>query len=611
MSALALLNRYLQEVTTCEEGVYGKLQHTCGWFLPSDTSATYLTLSRPQTDCDFNDIPSDAATCAPYNERYMDSEGLLVFPVLTGIFMCMTAFGIGANDAANSWATSVASGALPLVPATITAGIFEWAGAVLLGYGTSNKLQKGVSDLEDPTCWACGFCNSQISTYSAAMLGTQMATGIFLLLATFTSMPVSTTHAVIGAIVGATIAAVGGDCLNWDFDGGLSGIMASWVISPVGSAVLGIAMYILSRKLIIECPFASPKKAAIWGFPILISGITWYMTYLIVLKAPVTKDWEDHKMYTVASCLAAFMFAVGLFLSMGPLHRRMPSEAHKHGHEDAMKAQMDKALEQVGRAGKAVADTDIKLREEEGKEAPREDKSGVQRRPSIGFEEDPTRGVSALRRPSKVQYEETVRHASMMHDAQEGDATKSKDLEPEDILDLMDPEKKDAIFIFRYLLVFNAALESFSHGANDTANSTTAFSASIELYNDGLDACAAPEVTWWTLFIAGGFVALGVFVLGWKVIKTVGEGLTSINYHRGFCVEFASTVAVVVATILELPVSTTHCQVGAVVGIGCYAFGWRRVEWKLVGLIGLTWVITLPFSGLLSAVFLYIFRALM
>ena len=89
--------------------------------------------------------------------------------------------------------------------------------------------------------------------------------------------------------------------------------------------------------------------------------------------------------------------------------------------------------------------------------------------------------------------------------------------------------------------------------------------------------------------------------MGHRVIRTIGKELTDINYQRGFCIEFASTLTVVLATVLEMPVSTTHCQVGAVVFVGAAAFGPGSVRWGLFGRIVLTWVLTLPIAGLTAA----------
>jgi sodium-dependent phosphate transporter len=99
-------------------------------------------------------------------------------------------------------------------------------------------------------------------------------------------------------------------------------------------------------------------------------------------------------------------------------------------------------------------------------------------------------------------------------------------------------------------------------------------------------------------------VALGVATFGYRVIKTIGSKLTCIDFHKGFYIEWASAMATMIATLLELPVSTTHCQVGAIIGVGLVTWQQRVgvVDWRLFGKIFLTWVLTLPIAGGISAV---------
>ncbi len=85
-----------------------------------------------------------------------------------------------------------------------------------------------MADVKDEHCWACGYCNSQMSVYQVGMFGALIGASVFLLLATFTKMPVSTTHAIVGGVIGMTFAAVGGDCIDWGV-GGLGAIFVSWV----------------------------------------------------------------------------------------------------------------------------------------------------------------------------------------------------------------------------------------------------------------------------------------------------------------------------------------------------------------------------------------------
>jgi solute carrier family 20 (sodium-dependent phosphate transporter) len=89
----------------------------------------------------------------------------------------------------------------------------------------------------------------------------------------------------------------------------------------------------------------------------------------------------------------------------------------------------------------------------------------------------------------------------------------------------------------------------------------------------------------------------------------MGFGLANINFFRGFCIELASAISVVLATVLKMPVSTTHCQVGAVIFVSWSAFGASCVKWKMFGWIALTWVVTLPLSAGLAALLLVVSRS--
>ena len=128
-----------------------------------------------------------------------------------------------------------------------------------------------------------------------------------------------------------------------------------------------------------------------------------------------------------------------------------------------------------------------------------------------------------------------------------------------------------------------------------------AFSAVWLTHISPQGSCDLDETPAWLMLMAGFFVCLGVCVLGWRVIQTVGFGLVNVNFLRGFCIELASTLAVVVATVLGLPVSTTHCQVGAVICVGWVAFGRQHVQWGMLSRIAATWVVTLPLSAGLAA----------
>jgi len=149
--------------------------------------------------------------------------------------------------------------------------------------------------------------------------------------------------------------------------------------------------------------------------------------------------------------------------------------------------------------------------------------------------------------------------------------------------------------------MFVAAMESFAHGANDTANATGPYGALWNTHTEGIYACNSPDTPWYIMAAAGFFVFLGINIMGYRVIQTIGTDIAKIDFHTAYCVEFASTTSVVVATLIGLPVSTTHCQVGAIVFIGALSQGREGVNLGLFGKIGLAWLATLPAAGGLAA----------
>ena len=107
-------------------------------------------------DCDYAGIPSfelTLGTCAPYNEEYRDMEGEEWIVIVSALIMCVMAFGIGSNDAANSWATSVGSGAITLKTALVMGAVFEFSGTVLLGSGVAKTIKEDISDISNADCW--------------------------------------------------------------------------------------------------------------------------------------------------------------------------------------------------------------------------------------------------------------------------------------------------------------------------------------------------------------------------------------------------------------------------------------------------------------------------
>ena len=140
-----------------------------------------------------------------------------------------------------------------------------------------------------------------MSVYNVGMLGALIGAACFLLLATFGKMPVSTTHAIVGGVVGMTLVGTSASCLNWSFDGGLSSVIASWVLSPALAGVFGVAIYFSTRRLTVLT--ASPRRNALRLLPLLYALSTFVMVLLVMLKSKPTKELPPYVM--VASAVGA------------------------------------------------------------------------------------------------------------------------------------------------------------------------------------------------------------------------------------------------------------------------------------------------------------------
>ena len=175
------------------------------------------------------------------------------FIALAFIFGLYMTWGIGANDVGNAMGTSVGSGAITVKQAVIIAGIFEFAGAFLAGGTVAGTIKSGIID---PAVLAS---TPHLLIYG--MLASLLASGIWLMVASGRGWPVSTTHTIVGALVGFGVAGIGMHAVKW---GGLGEIVASWFISPVTGGIIALVLMLSVRKLVFETddPFGNAKKWA-------------------------------------------------------------------------------------------------------------------------------------------------------------------------------------------------------------------------------------------------------------------------------------------------------------------------------------------------------------
>lgn len=225
-------------------------------------------------------------------------EHSTLFMVLACAFGFFMAWGVGANDVANAMGTSVGSKALSIRNAIIIAAIFEFAGAFFAGGAVTNTISGGITDI------AHFVDQPQLLIYG--MLASLLAAGIWLLVATHFGWPVSTTHSIVGAIVGFTAVGVGIDAVQWSKVGM---IVTSWIISPLLGMLFAYILFISVQYLIFNAQ--DPFRAAKRYIPAYI-----FMTAFLFLMVTLVKGLKHIGLHLSFSESALLSFVISLMITL-------------------------------------------------------------------------------------------------------------------------------------------------------------------------------------------------------------------------------------------------------------------------------------------------------
>ena len=186
--------------------------------------------------------------------QFFSSYGdlLIIVATVVGFFM---AWGIGANDVANAMGTSVGAKALTVKQAIMVAMVFEFAGAYLAGGEVTSTIRKGILNV--------AYLHDSPELFVLGMISALFAAATWLLLASTFGWPVSTTHSIIGAVVGFAAIGISVDAVNWQI---VIGIVGSWIITPIIAGCISYAIFISTQKLIFytDQPVANAKRYLPW-----------------------------------------------------------------------------------------------------------------------------------------------------------------------------------------------------------------------------------------------------------------------------------------------------------------------------------------------------------
>ena len=225
---------------------------------------------------------------------------LLVVAAMIGGYMAMN---IGANDVANNVGPAVGSQALSLTGAIVIAATFEAGGALIAGGDVVSTIKKGIID---PALIA------DTTTFIWVMMAALLAAAIWLNIATALGAPVSTTHSIVGGVLGAGIAAAGWEIADWNKVGMIA---ASWVISPVlGGIIAAGFLYLIKRTIVYRSDKIAAAKRMV---PYYIALMTWAFSTYLIMKG-LKKLW---KFDILSAGLIGFGLAVVIFFLVKPLVR--------------------------------------------------------------------------------------------------------------------------------------------------------------------------------------------------------------------------------------------------------------------------------------------------
>ncbi|WP_215395921.1 inorganic phosphate transporter [Rheinheimera oceanensis] len=229
----------------------------------------------------------------------IQSYGLILI-IIAAVFGFLMAYGVGANDVANAMGTSVGSKALTIKQAIFIAAIFEFAGAYLAGGSVTSTIRGGITDasffVDTPELMAYG------------MIAALLAAATWLIVASYFGWPVSTTHSIVGAIIGFAAVGVGMDAVHWNKVGGIVG---SWVVTPMLAGVLAYMFFMSAQRLIFDTdnPLANAKKYV----PFYMAFAAFMMSLVTVQKGlvHVGLDISTITGYYIALAIAVVVGLIG------------------------------------------------------------------------------------------------------------------------------------------------------------------------------------------------------------------------------------------------------------------------------------------------------------
>uniref|UniRef100_A0A915HRW2 Phosphate transporter n=1 Tax=Romanomermis culicivorax TaxID=13658 RepID=A0A915HRW2_ROMCU len=571
----------------------------------------------------------------------------------------LVAFGMGANDCANSYGTVVGSGVLKLWKAYILATVFETLGATLLvgqplqsarryswppglqrsvsrvkftlmnqGYKVTNTMRKSIVNvsvydvysraafnssgilqgyrsvescdhsvfLAENFSVAGSYLSPNCTTYTAAdfmlgELGVLIGTAFWLILATVIHLPVSTTHCAVGATIGFSLVLKGTDGINWWI---ILNIVISWIASPAMAGFFSVVFYLVIKYTVFNRAY--PFESSLQMMPIFYFFALTVNSFSILYHGSKYLHFDELKWWecllislAIGVFVAVFMLIWGKDLVRRRVLRKMsalPEPKIGAVNRDILIAVENPSngketkngnhqLAGNGLGSKTGSATNWKDVSSSDARFPQTNGNGVLN--DSGLEMTPSR-------TSKFQTRNTSTNGSTLNDLAPTPYLKRREDTSVDAKSL-----KEKVSLCNAVAPLVAMYLVYEHG-----------NADIELKYD---------YSMILLILFGAIsMIIGLWILGHKVISTIGTKITQVTPPSGFAMELGTGFTVLVASKIGIPVSTTHCAVGAVVCVGWFKSNEGGVSWKTFRNIAIAWVVTLPVASAVAALAAYLLK---
>lgn len=562
------------------------------------------------------------------------------------IFAFLDAFNIGANDVANSWASSVSSRSLTYLQAMCGAVVLEFAGAVGVGGRVADTIRTEVVDVaafEDaPALLMLG------------MVCAVLASSLYLTFATRIGMPVSTTHSILGGVLGFGFGALGPNGVKWvgyddngnvEIKAGVIQVFLAWIIAPVLSGVAGAIIFTITKygvmlrsnptmKGLIAIPLffwltgSLITMLLLWKggdyeinltedeIPGVIVGAGALFALIITLffvpyvyRLVIKEDWQLKPWMAIKGPLLLkrgdvppppedFQGPVRNFydghLTREELDARRAEAAAAHNPEGDVEAQHEKKV--VDNNG---SDSEVAVPAQQSSSGPGFKQAGTYIRENGIIGPKPEgKWFTGPMLWWRVKWA-IFRGVDLdIIAAQKRDGVLAGDLAEVHARATHFDNKTE--FLYTFLQIMTASAASFVHGANDVANAIGPYATIYQIWRTAVVPEDGSPVPIWILCFGGIGIGVGCWTYGYHIMANLGNKLTLMSPSRGFSMELGAVVAVVVATQLALPVSTTQCITGAIVGVGLCNGDWRAINWRMVAWIYSGWIITVPVAAIIS-----------